>query len=248
MLLYMDIGNSEIKWATDQELERDVMHRAVYSELATSLPPQLEAIDPPAQVHISSVIRSERLAQMCDWVSSHWDRVPVFARTRRAELGVTNGYRQPGQLGVDRWLGLLAARTYSQSTPYLMVDCGTATTLDAVDRSGQHLGGVILPGMRLFRQCLQANTDLPPLQGETMSDGFATDTAKGIAAGAMLATTAAIEAMLQQVRERCGDDVKCIVTGGAASQVVPHLKTSPILVPNLILQGLALQAGLTDRQ
>ncbi len=246
MQLYMDAGNSEIKWATDQELARDEAHRADISDFMRSLPARLGLLDPPAGVHIASVIQSERLTPLSQWIATHWNVNPVFARTRGAELGITNGYRQPEQLGVDRWLGLLAARTHSRSSPFLMVDCGTATTLDAVDATGRHLGGVILPGLRLFRRCLQANTDLPTMEDEAMQDGFATDTAKGIAAGAMLATTAAIEAMLDKVRDQCGDGARCILTGGFASQVAPHLKSAPVLVPNLILQGLALQAGQTN--
>jgi len=244
--LYMDVGNSEIKWATDPELARDEVHRADLSDFMRSLPSRLERLDPPGGVHIACVIRAERLARLNQWITSHWNVVPVFARTRKSELGITNGYRRPEQLGVDRWLGLLAARTHSRSAPFLMVDCGTATTLDAVDASGRHLGGAILPGLRLFRRCLQANTDLPTMDDEAMQDGFATDTAKGIAAGAMLATTAAIEAMLEQVTDQCGDGAKCILTGGFASQIAPRLKSSPVLVPNLILQGLALQAGQTN--
>jgi len=248
VLLYMDIGNSEIKWATDQELVHNVMHRTSFTDLMGALLLFFEKIDPPQRVHISSVVRSTRLDPLCGWIASQWGLVPVFAQTRMAELGITNGYRQPEQLGVDRWLGLLAAKIYAPSSPFLMVDCGTATTLDAVDRTGQHLGGLILPGLKLFQRCLQANTDLPLTEGVDVNSGFATDTAQGIAAGAMLATTSAIEAMLGQVRDLCGEEVKCIVTGGFASQILPYLKSPSVLAPNLVLQGLALQAGQTERQ
>jgi type III pantothenate kinase len=209
--------------------------------------PRLEESKRPARVHISTVLRHERLSQVSNWMASRWKIAPVFARTRAAELGVVNGYRNPAQLGVDRWLGLLAGRAISKR-PLLVVDCGTATTLDGVDGEGRHLGGAILPGLALFSRCLRTHTDLPDWEESDEIDGFATDTASGIVSGAMLATTASIETMRERLREVSGEDAECLLTGGFANLVVEHLTSPCRLVPHLILQGLSLQAGQIDRQ
>jgi type III pantothenate kinase len=160
---------------------------------------------------------------------------------------VINGYRNPEQLGVDRWLGLLAGRAISKQA-LLVVDCGTATTLDAMDAEGHHLGGAILPGLALLGRCLRAHTDLPDWEERDDIDGFATDTAAGIASGAMLATTSSIETMRERLCEANGGNVDCLLTGGFANRVADHLTSSYRLVPHLILQGLSLQAGQIDRQ
>lgn len=245
MQLFMDIGNSEAKWASSEELARDSVHRAASTDLTGLLIPQLQSLEPPLQVHIASVLLPGRLQTLCDWIEATWRLQPIFAQTRATELGVVNGYRQPDQLGVDRWLGLLAARAISKH-PLLVVDCGTATTLDALDSDGRHLGGAIMPGLELSRRCLQSHTDIPEVDESVKIDGFATDTAAGMAAGAMLATTSAVEAMLSRLGQEYGDHTQCLLTGGFARQVARNLTAPHLLVPNLILQGLFLQAGQKD--
>jgi type III pantothenate kinase len=99
----------------------------------------------------------------------------------------------------------------------------------------------------LFHHCLGSSTDIPPTDTSSTEIGeFATDTAAGIASGAMLATTSAVEAMMTRMRQ-LGGDVQCLLTGGMAPQVARYLKTPHRLVPHLILQGLSLQAEQQER-
>jgi type III pantothenate kinase len=245
--LFMDFGNSAVKWATGEELTQGIAHRTASKASANQLIGQLQLLEKPSRVHIATVLSSERLRELSAWMTANWRIEPVFAQTHNTELGVVNGYRDTGQLGVDRWLGLLAGRALSKQ-PLLVVDCGTATTLDVMDAQGRHLGGAILPGLELIRHCLYAHTDLSETQAHAEIDGFATDTATGIASGAMLATTSAIEAMLERLRSLSGGVADCLLTGGLASRVADHLSSPYHLVPNLILQGLRLQAGLKNRQ
>ena len=245
MRLLMDMGNSRAKWAFEDELQRELVHQASSEDLS-ALIERLDPLPRPSAVHIASVLRPERMRQLSDWMQAHWQIQPRFAYTSEAELGVVNGYRQSQQLGVDRWLGLLAAREISKQ-PLLVVDCGTATTLDAMDAEGRHLGGLILPGLQLFQRCLMRETDMPDSHEPEAFDGFATDTATGITSGAMLATTASVRSVLADLQQMGERDVQCILTGGFASAVAQHLDEAHRLVPHLILQGLALQAGRADR-
>lgn len=245
LMLLMDFGNSEVKWATEEGLAGGVVQRAASTDLSTFLIPQLQRLDTPSQVRIASVLRPERLQELREWMASNWGLSPLFAKTRETELGVVNGYRPPERLGVDRWLGLLAARAISKE-PLLVVDCGTATTLDGMDADGRHLGGVILPGLQLLRRCLRSHTDIPQDENSAEIGDFATDTAAGIASGAMLATTSAVEAMLVRQRQACGRQPQCLLTGGFAPQVAGYLTSPHLLVAHLILHGLSLQAGQQD--
>lgn len=247
MRLLMDIGNSEVKWASDAGLANENVQRAPSQDLAGSLIPQLVSLPSPSEVAIACVLQPERRRELDAWIEDNWGVSPRLAQTRAQELGVVNGYRPPERLGVDRWLGLLAARAIS-TEPLLVVDCGTATTLDAMDAAGRHLGGVILPGLRLFHQCLNSQTHIPPVEMNGEIGDFATDTAAGIASGAMLATTSAVEAMLERVRQACGRQPRCLLTGGMASQVTRYLAAPHRLVPHLILQGLSMQVGQKERR
>ncbi|MEJ2395010.1 MAG: type III pantothenate kinase [Candidatus Thiodiazotropha sp.] len=241
----MDFGNSEVKWATQEGLAGGVVQRAASTDLSASLIPKLQSLESPSQVRIASVLQPERLRELCEWMVSNWGVSPRFAKTHESELGVVNGYRPPERLGIDRWLGLLAARSLSKE-PLLVVDCGTATTLDGMDGEGRHLGGVILPGLQLFQRCLRSHTDIPGEENSVEISDFATDTAAGISSGAMLATTSAVEAMLVRLRQTCGRQPQCLLTGGFAHRVAGYLTSPRLLVAHLILHGLSLQAGQQD--
>jgi type III pantothenate kinase len=245
MKLFVDIGNSAVKWATDEELVCGVIHQAPSQDLPDSVATAWQQMSTPSRVHVSSVLKGGRLADLTSWMSRYWKLTPAMAEARAEELGVVNGYRLPTQLGVDRWLALLATRAVTVA-PVIVVDCGSATTIDAMDASGRHLGGVILPGLRLLARCLLANTDIPAVQSSEAVDYFATDTATGIESGAMLATAASVEWMQGLLREKNGTAADCLLTGGNAELVSGHLATPHRLVPNLVLQGLALQAGRLD--
>lgn len=243
MRLFLDLGNSRAKWAFESDLAQGRVGQVSSAEPA-GLITEFQSLPQPSGVFIASVLEPDRTRGLAEWMGEHWHLQPQFARTRSEELGVVNGYRKPLQLGVDRWLGLLAAREISKA-PLLVVDCGTATTLDAMDRDGRHLGGLIMPGPQLFQRCLMQATDIPDSDGPGTVAGFATDTAAGISSGAMLATTATVEAALADLVQRLGQDVESILTGGFAPLVGEHLGSAHRYVPHLILQGLALQAGQT---
>ena len=245
MRLFVDIGNSAVKWATAEELASGVVHQAASKALPDSVAAAWREMTPPQQVHVSSVLKDSRTSELTGWISTHWKLTPVMAESRGSELGVVNGYKRPAQLGVDRWLALLAARALAD-TAVIVVDCGSATTVDAMDAEGHHLGGVILPGLQTFRRCLLANTDIPMHEARGTINYFATDTATGIESGAMLATAASVEWMMGLLREKSGSAVDCLLTGGNAKLLSGYLASPHRLMPNLILQGLALQAGRLD--
>ncbi|MCU7870295.1 MAG: type III pantothenate kinase [Candidatus Thiodiazotropha sp. (ex Lucinoma borealis)] len=242
MRLYVDIGNTAIKWANEVELQTGVLHQVSSGGLPAAIEGAWLKIQKPDEVHIASVLQHQVLLNLVDWIQRHWQIAPMFAQTKQDELGVINGYRQPSQLGVDRWLVLLAARMHSLD-PLIIVDCGSATTVDAMDADGRHLGGIILPGLKLFASCLRQNTDIPPYGAGEIMNCFATDTAAGVNTGAMLAHTATIEKLYQNLQLRCGGEIGCLVTGGGAELLSRHLELAHDLVPDLVLQGLAHQSA-----
>ncbi len=242
MRLFVDIGNTAVKWATDASLQSAVVERCPIEPSMQGLFSAWERYEQPDGLYISSVLQAERRSVIEEWVDNHWGIRPFWAETRAAELGVKSGYREPTQLGVDRWLALLAARSLSQS-PLLVVDCGSATTLDGMDAAGNHLGGVILPGLRLFPHCLMQNTEIPAFSESGVIDYFATDTSTGIHSGAILATVSSVERMLGMIKRESEVTPICLLTGGDAEIVGQHLSIEYQREPNLVLLGLALIAA-----
>ncbi len=150
-----------------------------------------------------------------------------------AACGVTNGYDTPGQLGADRWAAMIAARAL-HAGPCVVVMAGTATTIDALDANGRFRGGLILPGLSLMRAALAGNTaDLPHAAGHYQPQPTNTDDA--IVSGAIHATLGAIE----RIHATLGKDALCLLSGGAAAELAPHLGLPHRLIDNLVLEGLA---------
>jgi len=158
----------------------------------------------------------------------------LWLRSSAAICGVRNGYAQPEQLGTDRWAALIGARGQVASA-CLVVCAGTATTVDWLDASGVFRGGLILPGVDLMRAALARNTaQLPLAEGEFCS--APRNTMDAIVSGCLHAQIGAIERMYSGLAGE--PNAICLLTGGAAARLAPHLNIPFRLEENLILDGL----------
>jgi type III pantothenate kinase len=152
-----------------------------------------------------------------------------------ALAGIRNGYRDPAQLGCDRFAAAIGARALVPDRALIVVNCGTATTIDAVTADGVLLGGMILPGLALMAGSLARNTaQLPQIKPDAgLAPGFADNTGDAILSGCLAAQAGAIE-------RACAlhGGGECIVSGGAASLIAPSLSVAHRIVDNLVLIGL----------
>jgi len=242
MQLLVDIGNSRIKWSTPQQLLNGQSRGGACQDLSRILQEQWSRMPRPVKVWLASVAKEEVTSRLVEWTAHHWKLSPVRVKSAPALLGVVNGYKDPAQLGVDRWLALLGARAVCPA-PCLVVDCGTATTVDALDGQGRHLGGLILPGLRSMRETLAKHTAIQPFGTTREYEYFARDTAGGIASAAVLATSCVIGQSAMRLRSRMGSEVGCLLTGGAAAELNGSLELDVRHEPNLVLNGLALVAA-----
>jgi type III pantothenate kinase len=155
-------------------------------------------------------------------------------------LGVTNGYRDHRQLGSDRWAALIAAH-HGHRGHKLVVNAGTALTVDALLADGHFLGGLIVPGPALMRQSLDRGTaGLRSIEGRF--DAFPTRTQDAITTGAIQACAGAIERMRQAMAGGGCEPGLAILSGGAAAELAPHLSLELVVNENLVLDGLLLIA------
>lgn len=205
--LLLDLGNTRLKWwlADGDELVRGGALMPGPGENAfRGLP--VEGVGSAWVSAVGNVALREAL-------SAYLARAGVTLQgidTAR-EVGLVHCYQRPEQLGVDRWLGLLAARS-RMSAATLVVDVGTAATLDVIDADGHHRGGLILPGLCTMRDSLHRRTaQLPEARGAGTALGENTDDA--IAGGTLRALVATVESVYREWLEMLGA-LHCVVTGG----------------------------------
>lgn len=155
---------------------------------------------------------------------------------------------RPSDVGPDRLVNAYAAARL-HGTPAVVVDCGTATTLDAVDHEGAFVGGAIAPGLGLGLDVLAARTArLPRVEPRLPDHAIGRDTVTAIRAGTVLGHRAMIEGLLSRMRRELADaggvaphEVRAILTGGLAA--LPWARTVEgidAIDPDLTLRGLVL--------
>jgi type III pantothenate kinase len=158
---------------------------------------------------------------------------PHWIQAQKRQCGVVNHYDDPGQLGSDRWAALIGAWVREHHA-CLVVNAGTATTIDVLSATGDFQGGLILPGLDLMRQALATGTARLPL-AEGRNTGFPHNTTDAIWNGCVAAQVGAIERMRRQLPESAA----CLLSGGTAQLLSLALNMPCVVVDNLVLEGLA---------
>jgi type III pantothenate kinase len=246
MRLLIDIGNSRIKWCELVDGQLTQMHAAVYDQnsIAEWCAAHLADRQQPDAVLVSNVAGAEVSDALTAWCRDYWRLNPWFARTEQRAAGITNGYTDSNQLGVDRWLALIAVRRLT-TAPACAISCGTAVTMDVMNAAGEHLGGVIAPGLELMRTALNAAT----LGARTTGPLFAglalgRSTESGIAGGGSYAIVGLIERVIADLHQQLAGNIQCYMTGGGAGSLAPlcRLPVPVRVIDDLVLQGLVYYA------
>ena len=245
MMFLLDIGNTSVKWAVRESTEMSpagcFQHQSEdFNVLAQTAWGSLPA---PEKIVVSNVAGSDIGDSLTDWALNHWGLTPVFVRVTGKALGVTNAYARPTDLGVDRWMALVGAHSFS-SGALCIVDCGTAVTLDFLAADGVHRGGLILPGVDMIERMLLNNTaDIKLSDNPQFATPFASGTGEAVHGGAIYMVTATIDRIVADMGVESGPRPEVIITGGDAGQIQSLLSCSPRHEPALVLKGLAFFAG-----
>ena len=232
LIVAIDAGNTRIKWGLHDGaawVDRGVLATADAAWLRDAA----DEWPPGARIVISNVAGSAVSEMIAAQLSDRYADI-VWLHASAEACGVRNAYERPAQLGADRWAALIGARAHL-SGACLVVCAGTATTVDLLDADGEFRGGLILPGFDLMRAALAGNTaQLPFAEGEFRS--VPRNTQDAIVSGCLHAQAGAIERMFAAIAvERAA---VCLLTGGGASRLAPHLSIPLQLMENLILDGL----------
>ena len=242
MNLLVDIGNSRIKWSSRNTRGTGRLHAVVYTKenVSACLDTKWHKLQRPGQVWVANVAGKAVAEQITRWTITHWGIKPRFATVSGVSGRVRNAYTEPGRLGVDRWLALIATWR-KHGTAACIVDCGTAVTIDGLDGTGRHLGGLILPGVSMMQQALYQNASGISAAGKgRVLRGLAKDTHQGVLTGCTVAIVALIDRIVNILKKDVTGKLTCVITGGAAKEIMPLLATRFIHEPLLVLEGLAV--------
>lgn len=228
MWLAVDSGNTRIKWALMDGYQIIASSSATSTAFA-ELKKMAKTVSDCRVSQVGPVATTRRLERALAGC-----RRVYFIRPRRCTAGVTNDYRPPSSLGADRWLCLLAARRQTKRA-VVVVSVGTAVTVDGLSATGNFIGGLILPGVRLMSTVLATTTPLPLPPGLTAA--LAVPPRRTTAAMTAGATLAAAGAILM-FRRRYLPRASVLLTGGDAEYVLPALPMAR-REPNLLFTGMA---------
>jgi type III pantothenate kinase len=246
--LLIDAGNTRIKWALAAPGAALGHWQAQGAHLhadAAAFPPQLAAALAAAgampaigRVLVANVAGQAVRAMLAGWLAAPQlqirpQAIEWFASVAQ-RAGVRNAYRNPAQLGCDRFAAAIGARALCPERAIVVANCGTATTIDALSADGTFLGGMILPGLGLMASSLAKNTaQLPQIQPGKLPEGFADNTDDAILTGCLAAQAGAIERAFELHQA-----VECIISGGAAPYVAPAVPVPHRHVENIVMIGL----------
>jgi len=239
VILELDIGNSRIKWRYVEENGGAVAERGSNANL-DELFAELSVQSQPEWARASSVRNANINAAVVEWIKSQWGIDLRLARVTRRCAGVSNQYEEPLRMGVDRWLAMLAAFNEAKG-PCIVVDSGTALTVDVIDEDGAHKGGYIVPGLQLMGRSLEENT-LIRLQGRgNGTTALAHSTDDAVRSGCLAALVALIERTAGSYDDR---SVALFLSGGDARMLSENLllnaQVQCCIVEDLVMNGLAI--------
>lgn len=251
MRLLVDVGNTRLKWRLGGQGSVAIVHRG--QALNELLFQSWAGLEQPAGVIVASVAGRAVREAVLEQAATLWPNVPVRFLTSSGQCcGVRVAYQQPERFGVDRLAALVAARDRAGKRPLIVVDAGTAVTLDALDAKGIHLGGMIMPGLRLLRESLLTGTenvdagthDERGTPGRTWAGGLLqASTHAAVMSGVQCMLLGGVERAILEATQLLGGDVWLGVTGGDAEIIARQLDLQHAWIPDLVLDGVALMAS-----
>lgn len=261
MNLLIDFGNTRLKWACYHAGEFQSVGLFVVDALSLvdDLATSWSDLSKPDGIVISSDVDETLTDALNVWTKHTWGVEITIISAEANAFSVNNAYDEPKKLGSDRWATLVAVKnTLNQAA--IIVDCGTAITIDAITHDGEHLGGVIIPGINTMHNALIQQTHKLKLVDADVDSmvriaGLAKSTTDGISNGIYTSVVSCINEMVDQVKTLSlsdsnsvdsGNEIACIITGGDAEAIQGLLSSSFEYKPNLVLEGLAYMVDNTE--
>lgn len=250
MLLAVDIGNTqthlgvfsgddlEHEWRASTDQSRTADELALLFGQFLSLG-DLSFSRQISGVAICSVV--PRATQELRQMTTRYFGFPPLVVEPGVKTGIAVKTDNPREVGADRIANAVAAREIFPGEPVVVVDFGTATTLDVVSAEGDYLGGAIAPGIDIAAGALfGATAQIQRVELKTPSSAIGKNTVASVQSGLVFGHAALIDGLVERVDDELGGDARVVATGGLAPAVVENCKRIERLEPMLTLVGLRL--------
>lgn len=248
MLLGIDVGNTqtvigvfssgrlENHWRVYTERERTADEIALtLSGFLAFKGHSLEQVD---GVVISSVV-PEMTSELVHLATDIIELDPLVINSE-TDTGLPILYDEPRQVGADRLVNAVAALE-KYGAPAVVVDFGTATTLDAITREGEYLGGTIAPGLEISADALFRHAArLSRVELSAPDHAIGRNTVESVQCGLIFGTAGQVDRLVELFKRELGEDAQVIATGGLAEVVVDRCRSIDVTDPLLTLDGLRL--------
>jgi len=239
MRLLIDAGNSRVKWALldNGYWKTGASGRA---EFAAVLKDNMDSGVSPGSVHICSTRSQAFNQQLTVLIQDMFGIEAEFVWPQRRAYGVMNRYEPVDSLGADRWAALVAVKSICHNAA-IIIDCGTAVTIDALNTDGVFEGGVIFPGVELALQSLNQADNLD-VAGQGPTTVFARSSQQAMYSGVIYSLAGAINRIVLEMRKKLGLGVSIYICGGDAGKVFDLIDHNVIKEPDLVMTGLKVIA------
>lgn len=254
--MLVDAGNSRLKWALlkTSELSPVSYEPYVVSSRLDVIFRVLVSIK-VKRLLIVHVLGEEFELSLQDYCQANHIQLHII-KSQGSAYGITNAYDDAKQLGADRFVALVAVHQQNMlrsevvdsamnsanihAVNSIVISCGTAVTIDALNDRGEHLGGLILPGLQLWKEVLIKGATLLESSDSHQVDIFAKNTKQGIAGGSLYGLAGAIDHIGDEMSQQFTKPVERIISGGCAEALLPYFNNNYKYKANLVMQGLKI--------
>ena len=245
MNLVLDIGHRRIKWALFDQSKKNISGAFIWQLDDEAFDKAWAEIGIPSAVMACNVA-GEAIAKKCElWMQQRWHLMPQWLTIGDGRHGLSSSYDDVSELGTDRWAAALGVRSISRQ-PAIIIDCGSAITVDAIDDQGMFHANAILPGRALqistLASLIHSNRQAEDLHQQEVCSP-ASSTQQGIANGVLIGITGAIDRLIEHAQFYLTRQAVIYLTGGDAEVLIPLLETAVSHEPDLVLLGLLYELG-----
>jgi type III pantothenate kinase len=240
----VDIGNTRIKWGRCSSSKVETVVSLPSDDPSTWQTQLQEWSIPEKKTWVVSGVNPKTRGSLIDWLRNEHQQVRLLDDP--AELPLIVRLERPDHVGIDRLLNAVAANSRRpQGTPAVLIDAGSAVTVDWLDREGAFCGGAIFPGLRLMTMALHSNTALLPLVTIKNSAPAlpARSTPDAVQAGVFWTVVGGIETIV--ARMAGNDQPMVVLTGGDCGLLAPCMNRTSLVWPEMCLEGVRLAVATT---
>lgn len=243
MRLLVDVGNTQVKYVFQAAEESAPLTEIVYLDYKAFKTQLLNAeFSQVTEVILANVHGKELADAIQAWTTLN-NIAFVQVHSSTTAFGVNSSYQQAERLGIDRWLAMIGAKQLYPLQNILIIDAGTATTVDVLDAQGYHCGGWIMPGVQtMFNSLLARTQKIIATPSVTANVVFGKDSSSCLNNGCWAMTVGAVKEAIIQANNILTLD-KILITGGNGQQIRNLITDNCQLEPKLVFYGLSCFQG-----